>query len=83
MAENKDVVVYVTGYCPYCHAAKQFLKSKKVVFREIDVTDDDDARHALSVKAGGWETVPQIFAGEKHIGGYDDLVEFYRKGNKL
>ena len=77
-----DVVVYTTGFCPYCLLAKEFLKSKKVTFREVDVSIDDAMREKL-VKMSGQETVPQIFADGKSIGGYDDLVRFYRSGKTL
>ncbi len=78
----KKVVVYTTGYCPYCHAAKEFLKSKKVAFEEIDVTDDEAMREKLE-KMSGQSTVPQIFADGRSIGGYEDLVRFYQAGNAL
>ncbi len=78
----KKVEVYTTPYCPYCHSAKNFLKSKKIAFTEIDVSDDD-LRRKLIEKAGGRETVPQIFADGTHIGGYDDLVAYYQSGKTL
>ena len=78
----KEVVLYGTEYCPYCHATKKFLKSKNVSFKEIDV-NDDASRAALVKKTGGRETVPQIFADGKLIGGYDDLVTFYLNGGRL
>lgn len=79
----KTVEIYTANYCPYCQAAKRLLTSKKVAFREIDVTDDDAAREALVKKSGGRETVPQIFVDGTCLGGYDDLVAFYEKGGKL
>ena len=79
----KEVLLYTTESCPYCHAAIKFLKSKNIPFREIDVTGDGEARRMLVEKSGGRETVPQIFADGKSIGGYDDLVEFYQKGGRL
>ena len=79
----KKVVVYTTLYCPYCHAARDFLRSKGVAFEEIDVTDDDAMREKLVRLTGGRETVPQIFADGRSIGGYEELVEFYRKGGSL
>ena len=78
----KKVEIYTTAYCPYCHAAKSFLKSKKIDFQEIDATDDA-VRRKLVEMAGGRETVPQIFADGKLIGGYDDLVAFYQSGKTL
>ena len=78
----QKVEIYTTGYCPYCHAAKEFLKSKKVSFTEIDASDDE-VRRKLVEMSGGRETVPQIFADGKSIGGYDELVEYYRSGKTL
>ena len=77
-----EVLVYTTRTCPYCRAAKDFLKQKNVTFREIDVTDDDAVREKL-VRMSGQETVPQIFADGRSIGGYEDLVRFYRSGKTL
>ncbi len=79
---TKKVEIYTTGYCPFCHSAKYFLKSKKIEFTEIDVTDDA-MRRKLVKMTGGRETVPQIFADGKLIGGYDDLVRFYQSGKTL
>ena len=78
----KKVVVYTTNYCPYCAAAKKFLNSKKVDFEEIDVSQDDAMRDKL-VQLSGQETVPQIFVDGKSIGGYEELVEYYRSGKTL
>lgn len=80
---QKKVVIYTTQYCPYCTAAKKFLRSKQVDFQEIDLTDDDAMREKLVQMTGGRETVPQIFADGKSIGGYDELVEFYNSGKTL
>lgn len=70
------VVVYTTDYCPYCRAAKDHLRSKKIAFQEIDVTHDDTMREKL-VEMTGRPTVPQIFVDGKSIGGYEDLVRLY------
>ena len=83
MAQKSKVVVYTTDYCPYCTAAKKLLKSKNVVFEEIDVTDDEAMREKLAGMTGGRVTVPQIFIADKSIGGYDELVEFYDSGRKI
>ncbi len=76
------VVIYTTQYCPYCHAAKEFLKSKKIDFKEVDVSSDDAMRQQL-VQLSGQETVPQIFKDGVSIGGYQDLVRFYQSGKSL
>ena len=68
-----EIVIYSTQSCPYCVAAKRFLKdAKKVPFREVDLSGDNAGRMAL-VEKTGMRTVPQIFVGETHIGGYDDM----------
>ena len=77
------VTIYVTNYCPFCRQAERLLKQKGVSFDAIDVTDDSDMREALIQKSGGRTTVPQIFAGERCIGGYDDLVKLYQSGGRL
>ncbi len=75
------VTLYSTRTCPFCVKAKALLDSKNIKYREIDVTDDDEARKKLVEKANGMRTVPQIFIGETHVGGCDDLYELEKKGN--
>ena len=74
-----NITVYSTNYCPYCVRAKDLLKRKGASFTEINV-EDDDAREAMIKKAGGRRTVPQIFIGEQHIGGYDDMAALDKAG---
>lgn len=69
----KPVEIYTTPTCPYCLAAKRLLVKKAVPFTEIDVSRDPDLRQAMTVRAGGRRTVPQIFVGGTHVGGCDDL----------
>jgi glutaredoxin 3 len=66
------VTLYVTGWCPYCQRAKQLLTQKSLVFDEINVDDDAKFREEMMARSGR-RTVPQIFIGDKHIGGCDDL----------
>ena len=73
------VLIYTTQICPYCVRAKRLLKEKGVAFREIDVSDDPEARRYL-IEATGQRTVPQIFIGGKAIGGCDDMYALDRKG---
>jgi glutaredoxin 3 len=68
-----SITIYTTRLCPYCHAAKDLLRRKKAEFTEIDVTSDRPARVAMTAKSEGRSSVPQIFIGEKHVGGCDDL----------
>lgn len=74
------VTIYTTMFCPYCVMAKQLLKRKGVAFDEIDVTGNSALREEMTVKAGGRSTVPQIWIGETHVGGCDDLYELDRTG---
>ena len=76
----KPVVIYTTNYCPYCVRAKTLLKQKGVQFEEIDVTHHEDLREEMIHKAGGRKTVPQIFIGETHVGGCDDLYALENEG---
>lgn len=73
------VTIYTTDYCGYCRAAKSFFKEKSIPFEEIDLSGDDEARHSLQQRTGR-STVPQIFVGETHVGGYDDLRALDRAG---
>lgn len=68
------IIVYTTPFCPYCTAAKRMLKKKGAAFTEINVSDGHK-RDEMIKKANGKHTVPQIFIGERHIGGFDDLAE--------
>jgi glutaredoxin 3 len=68
------VVVYTTTSCPFCRSAKAWLTARRVAYREVDVTGDDATRQALVERSGGQRTVPQIFVGDVHVGGYTDLV---------
>lgn len=73
------VEIYTTPICPYCLAAKALLKSKGIPYEEITVIDPD--KRALMVeRANGRRTVPQIFIGDTHVGGYDDMSALERCG---
>lgn len=76
----KDITIYSTTHCPYCIKAKALFDRKNLKYREIDVTGDDDARSELIQKANGLRTVPQIFIGDKHVGGCDDIYLLDSKG---
>jgi len=76
----KPVRIYTTDYCGYCVRAKQLLERKGVPFEEIDVTGDDEMRRKLVEMSGGQRTVPQIFIGDAHVGGYTDLAKLDREG---
>lgn len=73
------VEIYTTPWCPYCHAAKAMLNEKGVTFEEVDAANPD-VRAAMVQRAHGRRTVPQIFIGETHVGGYDDMAALERRG---
>lgn len=73
------VVMYTTAICPYCVAAKNFLKSRGAEWEEVRV-DTDPARRDEMLSRSRRTSVPQIFIGDTHVGGYDDLVALDRAG---
>jgi glutaredoxin 3 len=79
-AASPDIVVYSTGWCPYCDRARALLERKGAAFREIKVDEDATARDAMLKRTGGRRTVPQIFIGDRHVGGYDDLYALDKAG---
>ena len=74
------ITIYTTPFCPYCLSAKRLLAQKGASFEEIDVSGDWAAREALVEKAGGRTSVPQIWIGETHVGGSDELYALDRAG---
>ena len=74
-----EIKVYSTPNCPYCVRAKQLLDDKSAAYDAIDVSDPTD-RAELMERSGGRRTVPQIFIGDTHVGGYDDLAALDRSG---
>lgn len=76
----KTVKVYTAGNCCYCHMAKELLHKKGAAFEEIDLTNRHDLRAELTSRAGGRSTVPQVWIGDTHIGGCDDLLALERAG---
>jgi glutaredoxin 3 len=80
MPQPVDIVVYTTASCSYCLRAKALLRQRGLEFEEIPVDGDPALREAMTARAGGRRTVPQIFFGETPIGGYDDLREIDIRG---
>jgi glutaredoxin 3 len=76
----KSVLVYSTRICPYCMMAKRLLSSKGVLYEEVLVDVDGTRRGEMLQRSGGRRTVPQIFVGACHVGGYDDLAALERAG---
>jgi glutaredoxin 3 len=75
----QDVTMYATGWCPYCARARALLERKGVRWQEIDV-EAEPGRRAEMIEKSGRRSVPQIFIGERHVGGSDDLHELERNG---
>lgn len=74
------VTIYTTRSCVFCLRAKEFLRSRGVAYREVDVSRDDEARARLVEQSNGQRTVPQIFVGDVHVGGYTDMLALDRDG---
>lgn len=76
----KPVEIYTSPLCGFCHAAKRLLSQKGVTFSEIDVLENPERKSEMIQRANGGRTVPQIFVGETHVGGCDDLYALDRAG---
>ncbi|WP_417262399.1 glutaredoxin 3 [Celeribacter sp.] len=76
----QPVTLYTTPICPYCIAAKRLLDSKGVTYTDIDVMRDPSKRQEMMQKSNGGHTVPQIFIGDTHVGGCDELHTLERAG---
>jgi glutaredoxin 3 len=76
----KPVTIYTTRTCGYCRMAKALLARKGAAFEEIDVTFDHARRAEMTERAGGRTSVPQIWIGESHVGGCDELYELEHEG---
>jgi glutaredoxin 3 len=74
-----QVTIYTKPYCPYCVAALDLLERKGVEVHEIVASSDPEKRHEM-IQRSGRATFPQIFIGERHIGGCDDMMALERRG---
>jgi glutaredoxin 3 len=74
------IEIYTTRYCSYCHAAKALLRRKGAAFTEIDLGRNRERRNEMIERANGGVTVPQIFIGNVHVGGSDELHALERAG---
>jgi glutaredoxin 3 len=77
--EERRILVYITSWCPYCDRARQLLQSKGVAFREIDIEEHPEARAEMMARSGR-RSVPQIFIGDTHVGGSDELYALEAAG---
>lgn len=76
----KPVEIYTTPICGFCHAAKRLLESKGVSYSEINVMAEPNRRAEMMQRANGGRTVPQIFIGDTHVGGNQELQALERAG---
>ena len=74
------VEIYTTGFCASCHAAKALLREKGIGYREIDVSANDEERRAMTERAGGRRSVPQVFVDGRYVGGFAELESLVRSG---
>ncbi|MBW3245487.1 glutaredoxin 3 [Epibacterium sp. DP7N7-1] len=77
---SSSIVIYTKNYCPYCKAAKALLTERGVKFTDFEISDASTKRKEMIQRAGGRSTVPQIFIGGFHVGGFTDLAELDRSG---
>jgi glutaredoxin 3 len=75
-----EVKMYSTRFCPYCMRARSLLESKGVVYEDIGIDANPQMRQEM-MKRSGRHTVPQIWVGEQHIGGFDDMYLLERQGD--
>lgn len=80
MSASGEIVMYSTAWCGYCQRARNLLERKGAEIREIKIDEDATERTVMLERSGGRRTVPQIFIGERHVGGYDDLAALDRSG---
>ncbi|SDE63292.1 glutaredoxin 3 [Limimaricola pyoseonensis] len=80
MPATPTIEIYTKPTCGYCHAAKRLLAQKGVGFTEIDIAARPERRGEMVQRANGGRTVPQIFIGDTHVGGYDDMALLDRRG---
>ena len=76
----QKVMIYLTGLCPFCWRAKRLLDIKGVDYEEIDIMADPIRRSEMVRRAGGLTSVPQVFIGDMHVGGSDELLALDQSG---
>jgi glutaredoxin 3 len=79
-AQAPPITMYSTGWCPYCDRARALLQRKGVPVQEYKIDEDDLHRAEMLARSGGRRTVPQIFIGDRHVGGFDDLYALDKAG---
>jgi glutaredoxin 3 len=79
-AAGGAVVMYSTSWCGFCERARGLLARKDVAFREVRLDETPEERETMMQRSGGRRSVPQIFIGDTHVGGYDELAAAERSG---
>ena len=79
----KKILIYSSSICPYCISAKRLLGNLRLNFQEKIIDKNPVLREEMIIKSNGKKTVPQIFIGEKHVGGYDDLELLFENGKLI
>jgi glutaredoxin 3 len=77
---STEILMYSTAWCPYCVRAKSLLDRKGLAFREIRVDENPAELDVMLARSGGRRTVPQIFIGDRHVGGFDELYALDKSG---
>jgi glutaredoxin 3 len=80
MSDDREIIMYSITWCGFCHRARLLLQCKGMTVREIRIDEDPAARERMLEKSGGRRTLPQIFIGEHHVGGFEELVALDRSG---
>jgi glutaredoxin 3 len=80
MSETPDIVMYSKGWCGYCDRARALLERKGANVREIKVDEDPAEQQAMLSRTGGLRSLPQIFIGDRHVGGFSELYALDRTG---
>jgi len=77
------VIIYTTKSCGYCFLAKSLLEKYNIEYKEIDISNDTETNKEMVIKSLGKKTVPQIFFGQNHIGGFFELNQLHLNGDLI
>ena len=80
MSSSPEVVMYSTTWCPYCERARALMHRKSIAFHEIKVDENPSERETMMARTGGRRTVPQVFIGDRHVGGFEELYAIDKSG---
>ena len=77
------VIIYTTKTCGYCILAKNLLKKYNIEYNEIEISEDIETKREMVIKSSGKKTVPQIFFGQNHVGGFFELNQLHLNGDLI